>query len=315
MVLMTTTPPLEALRAHFGAQLQEKVPLAPYTAARVGGLADVLITVDSTAGLVHAAHHLWKANLSFFLLGGGSNILISDAGVREVVLLNRARKVVFQQDLEPPQVWAESGANFGSLARQAAGKGLGGLAWAAGIPGTLGGAVFGNAGAHGRDMTDNLGMAEILHHIRGREEWDLRALNYSYRSSALKGQIDQVVILSATLRLENQPDELIREEMEENLRFRRRTQPPGASMGSMFKNPPNDYAGRLLEVAGLKGSEIGGARISSKHANFFINDGQASAADIFALIQKARQAVVKEFGIKLALEVELVGDWSGYELQ
>jgi UDP-N-acetylmuramate dehydrogenase len=262
--------------------------------------------------LAAAARWLWTAGVTFYVLGGGSNILVSDRGVRGVVVLNRARNIEFDQDADPPTVWAESGANFGSLARQAARKGLGGLEWAAGIPGTLGGAVVGNAGAHGQDMGSNLQMAEILHPMRGQEQWNCDRLAFGYRTSALKSSLGEAVVLAAQLALEHRPEEEIQEKMDLFLAYRRKTQPPGASMGSMFKNPPGDYAGRLIEAAGLKGEQIGHAQISPLHGNFFVNLGSASAEDVMALIQLARKTVATKFDLWLELEVELVGDWQEY---
>jgi UDP-N-acetylmuramate dehydrogenase len=240
-------------------------------------------------------------------------VLISDAGVREVVLLNRAREVRFKLQNEAPLVWAESGVNFGRLARQAANRALGGLEWAAGIPGTVGGAVVGNAGAHGGDMAGNLVVAEILQRTGEHEMWSVERLDYRYRSSILKRGEEQVV-LTATLKLTKSTREAVRTKMDQYLAYRRKTQPPGASMGSMFKNPPGDYAGRLIEAAGLKGTRVGDAQISPLHANFFINLGGARAGEIWELLSLVRRAVADQFGVVLELEIEPVGDWTGYEL-
>jgi UDP-N-acetylmuramate dehydrogenase len=249
-------------------------------------------------------------DLPFHILGGGSNVLISDAGVREVVILNKAKNVTFYIDQEPPTVSAESGANFGVVARQAAQKGLTGLEWAAGIPGTIGGAVVGNAGAHGGDTASCLKQAEILQHNQGNRSWSLDQLDFTYRGSALKQLAGEAVVISATLKLAQGDPAEIKSKMDEFLAFRRRTQPPGASMGSMFKNPEGDHAGRLIEAAGLKESRIGEAEISPLHANFFLNHGGATAKDVYALIQQAQQTVKDKFGVKLALEIQLFGDWT-----
>jgi UDP-N-acetylmuramate dehydrogenase len=302
--------PLERLRAQFGSRFQEGIPLARFAAARIGGPADGLIVANSLDELVEITEGLWAAKTAFQLLGGGSNILVSDRGVRGVVVINRARGVRFFPGASPPYVRAESGANFGSVARQAALKGLAGLSWAAGIPGTIGGAVVGNAGAHGADMADNLIVAEILQHTKGRKKWDCEQLGFAYRYSLLKENPGEAVVLSATLRLEASSRAEIQETMDIHLRYRRRTQPPGASMGSMFKNPPGDYAGRLIEAAGLKGLQVGEAQISPLHGNFFINLGGAQADQVKELIDVARSTVANEFGVQLELEVELVGEWS-----
>jgi UDP-N-acetylmuramate dehydrogenase len=306
----------EALGQRPGIRLEANGLLARYSAARLGGPADLLLEVNSAEDLAQAVSLLWKLDQPFMILGGGSNVLISDLGVRGLVILNRARQIKFEETATPPRVWAESGANFGLLARQAAQRGLSGLEWAVGIPGTVGGAVTGNAGAHGGDMAGNIQLAEILHRMDGaekispiREDWPPERFEFAYRSSILKRNPGKAVVLSAILALEHSTTALVQARMEEFNRYRRRTQPPGASMGSMFKNPPDDYAGRLIEAAGLKGSSLGGAEISSIHANFFLNRGEATASDVRALIELARREVSKQFGIQLELEIELVGEW------
>ena len=175
---------LTKIRRTFGERLQENQPLAKFTSARLGGPADALLTAESADQLADIVSALWQLDMPFLLLGGGSNMLISDQGVRGVVVLNKATAVRF--DDGKPSVWAESGKNFGSLARQAARNGFSGLEWAAGIPGTVGGAVIGNAGAHGGDTAGNLELAEVLHLNEGRTSWQVERFKYAYRSSALK---------------------------------------------------------------------------------------------------------------------------------
>lgn len=307
--MMAPALPLESLRTAFGRRLREHQPLARYTSARIGGPADALVDINTADELAEAAQTLWDLGLPFIVLGGGSNLLISDAGVRQVVLFNQANAVRFEEGGGVPSVWAESGAGLGVISRQAAAKSLGGLEWASGIPGTIGGAVFGNAGAHGVDISSTLEMATILHRTDGRKDWTAQDLDYEYRGSWLKRHPGQAVVLSATLALAKRPAAEIRAQMDTFLAYRRLTQPPGASMGSMFKNPPGDSAGRLIEAAGLKGKRIGNAQISSLHANFFLNLGDARAADVHALIREASDAVRKHSGIDLELEIELVGEW------
>jgi UDP-N-acetylmuramate dehydrogenase len=310
MITMTTSLPMNILQAAFLERLEENVSLARYTSARLGGLADVLVRVNSIEELAEAVSTLWAHGISFTILGGGSNMLVSDAGVREVVILNRARAIRFDENGFPPMVWAESGANFGALARQAGQKGLSGLEWAGGIPGTLGGAVIGNAGAHGSDLAGNLMMAEILHQKEGQVYWTAEDLQLGYRSSRLKQNLGEAVVLAAQLRLAQGDHAQIKARMAEYLSYRRKTQPPGASMGSMFKNPQGDYAGRLIEAAGLKGLQVGGAQISDLHGNFFINHGTATARDVYGLIRTAQQTVKAQFGVQLELEIVLIGDWT-----
>ena len=315
--LHSKSPELGPLRAVFGNRMRLHVPLARFTASRVGGPADVLLEVNSADELAQAAIILWDQDIPFVIIGGGSNVLVSDLGIREVVIINRARKVRFDESSQVPTVWAESGANFGVIARQAATRGLSGLEWAAGIPGTLGGAVVGNAGAHGGEVAGNLVVAEILQQrtlmqddVPQRQEWPAERFKFAYRSSVLKQSSRPTVILAALIRLEHASREDVQAKIAQFVDYRHRTQPPGASMGSMFKNPKGDYAGRLIEAAGLKGTRIGDAQISNTHANFFINQGQASASDIFALIQLAKRSVFEKFDIALDPEIELIGDWS-----
>ena len=260
-----------------------------------------------------------------------------------MVLLNKARQIEFDDQSEPPTVWAASGSNFGVIARQAAGRGLSGLEWASGIPGSIGGAIVGNAGAHGGDVAGNLLLAEILHReiedkisdnghppskVIRREEWSVDQFEFGYRSSRLKprfrgeseemevglqGRLEtkqpEVVVLSASLRLNHSTREAVDSRIEQLTAQRRLTQPSGASMGSMFKNPEGDYAGRLIEQAGLKGTRVGDAAISTLHGNFFINYGNASAGDVWDLIKIAKRVVANKFGVNLELEIELIGEW------
>lgn len=304
-----TTPALARLRPVFGSRLQENVTLANYTTARVGGPAAGMVIANTADELAQAALTLWQEQVDFFLLGSGSNVLVSDRGYHGVVILNHARTVKIDAHHEPPTVWAESGANLGTIARQAALRGFAGLEWAGSVPGSLGGAVYGNAGAHGSDMRANLVLAEILHRDSGRREWGAAEMAYAYRSSALKREPGKAVVLAARLQLQHSTPEAVKTLMEQYSEKRRSSQPPGASMGSMFKNPEGDYAGRLIEAAGLKGARSGAAEISPVHANFFVNHGGATASDIYALIGKARKTVEEKFGIRLELEVELAGDW------
>ena len=315
---MISLAQIETLRDAFGDRLQVNVSLKRYTAARIGGNADVMITVSSSAELEKVARYLWQADMPFFILGSGSNILISDAGVRQVVILNKAKKITFNPQTLHPTVWVESGVNFGVLARKAATHGLSGLEWAAGIPGTVGGAIYGNAGAHNSDMSHNLLMAKILHHLHTnddeqheilQEEWPVERFEFDYRNSSLKRHPGRTVVLSAQLKLSKKSPEAVQAKMDEFAAKRHDSQPGGASMGSIFKNPPGDYAGRLIEASGLKGRKIGKVEISEKHANFFINQDSATASDYEALIRLVHKEVLKKQGVDLELEIELLGDW------
>jgi UDP-N-acetylmuramate dehydrogenase len=300
---------LVELRATFGDRMQENIPLSGYTAARIGGPADVLVQVRSADELAQAAGTMWKMELPFVLLGSGSNVLVGDRGVRGVVIVNHSGLVKFNSHAEPPTVWAESGITPNNIAQRAARLGLAGFEWAASIPGSLGGAIYGNAGANDGDMAGNLISVDIIHRDNGRQSWPVMKMEYGYRTSILKRTHPPVVILSAKLAFKRADPQVIQKKMEQFSTRRRLNQPPGASMGSMFKNPQGDKAGRLIEAAGLKGRQIGHAAISTQHANFFINTGETKASDMRALIELAHKAVLDQFGISLELEVELIGEW------
>lgn len=303
------TAVLSALREVFADRVQEHVPLSGFTSARIGGPADILLAVRSADELAQAAQRLWDLDAPFLVLGGGSNTLVSDKGVRGVVLINRARLVRFAARAEPPTVYAESGATLNDIAQRAARLGLSGFEWAASVPGSLGGAVYGNAGAFGGDMAGNVISVELLHRQHGRQTWPLEKMEYGYRTSILKRERQPVLLLAATLKLARGETAAIQAKMAANTEKRRATQPPGASMGSMFKNPPGDKAGRLIEAAGLKGTRIGGAEISAQHANFFINTDNTRAEDMKALLELAQKTVFEKFGVLLEPEIEIIGEW------
>lgn len=302
-----TISAFEILSQHFGNAVQENVLLAPYTSARIGGPADVLIAVKSKEELANAIELIWDNNLPYTILGGGSNVLVSDKGFRGVVVLNRAKEVKFELG-DQPQVWGEAGVVISNLAKRCASKGLAGLEWACTVPGTIGGAVYGNAGAFGGDISGNLIWAEVMTE-NGIEKFSVEQMKYAYRTSVMKRNEIKMVVLSALLGLKNSTVEEVSVKIEQFSERRKATQPPGASMGSMFKNPDGDYAGRLIEAAGLKGTRIGNAEISKVHGNFFINHGDTKAQDVRMLIQLAQKTVQEKFDVTLELEVEFVGDW------
>ena len=302
-----TAIPTDVLRLHFGNAVQENVSLAPYTSARIGGPADILLTVKSADELADVMKVIWEYEMSYTILGSGSNVLVSDKGVRGVVVLNRAKEVHFESG-DQPTVWCEAGVIFSNLANRCASKGLAGLEWAATVPGTIGGAVYGNAGAFGGELSENLIWAEVLTK-KGREKFSVEEMAYGYRTSILKRNEIKAIVLSALLRLKNSVKEDVSVKIEQFSEHRKTTQPPGASMGSMFKNPEGDHAGRLIEAAGLKGTRIGNAEISKLHGNFFVNHGETKAEDIHALIRLVQETVAKKLNVRLELEVELVGEW------
>jgi UDP-N-acetylmuramate dehydrogenase len=312
-----------ALRTRFSQRLRRAEPLVSHTTLRVGGPADLWLTVTALDELIEAVILAGQHQVPVLVLGSGANMLVSDRGVRGLVLQNRCQGVTFppgraKDEADSPHVVVESGVILPSLAHRLAQQGLSGLEWAVGVPGTIGGAIVNNAGAYGSSIADCLVRAELYSPGSGRRGWQpVNWFDYEYRSSRLKrlgaarasGVGEGFVVLQAELVLSRRSPAEIENQMAAYSARRRATQPPGASIGSMFKNPPGDYAGRLIEAAGLKGTQIGGAQISPVHANFFVNQGEAKAADFAALIELARQTVKARFDVELELEIERIGDW------
>ncbi|MCS7060075.1 MAG: UDP-N-acetylmuramate dehydrogenase [Anaerolineae bacterium] len=287
-------------------------PLARYTTARIGGPADLLVEARTVEELVALVNRADEVGMPCIVVGGGANMLVSDAGVRGLVVLNRTRATRFEMKELSARVEADSGVVLATLARECIERGLAGIEWAIGVPGTVGGAVVGNAGAYGTEVATNLHLARVLRRGRQPEYWTPRQLAFAYRQSALKRYRPESrpIVLSALFDLKRDHRVNLERRAAEFQARRRASQPPGATMGSMFKNPPGDYAGRLIDACGLKGARRGGAMISPVHANFFVNTtGQATATDVKALIDLARETVRQQFGIWLELEIELVGDW------
>jgi UDP-N-acetylmuramate dehydrogenase len=212
---------------------------------------------------------------------------------------------------------AESGALMAGVARHSVRESLTGLEWAVSVPGTVGGAVVGNAGAHGGEIKDSLESAQLLDAAGNLVEYGVQDFAYAYRASRLKEHVAlragfNAVVLSAAFRLERGNVEEIRARADQYLQHRRRTQPVEPSLGSTFVNPPGDYAGRLIEQAGLKGARIGGVEVSSLHANFIINPGgvgMATANDVVRLIEHIQTTVEQRSGVRLTPEVQFIGEW------
>ncbi|MBE9508745.1 MAG: UDP-N-acetylmuramate dehydrogenase [Chloroflexi bacterium] len=301
------SPDLSALAAALGQRARRDEPLAQYTAMRVGGPADLLIvceSVDEVAGAVELAR---QHKVPWLLLGGGCNVLVADSGVRGLVIVNRAARIEFDGEA----VRAEAGASLAVLARESVERGLAGLEWAAGLPGAVGGAVVGNAGAFEGDIASRLRSATVLgldgKVVERPNEW----FEFDYRLSRIKREPvgQRPVVLAATFDLPRGDPEALVVKVEEILEWRRTRHPAGATMGSTFKNPPDSHAGYLIEQAGLRGHRVGGVQVSELHGNFFVNTGGVTAADVLTLIEHVRAEVKRQFGVELELEIELVGAW------
>lgn len=299
------------LPAPYDSRLLHGESLARYTAARLGGAADMLyIARESTEELAAVVSAAWEQHIPMRILGGGANVLISDKGVRGLVVINDVTEIQFGEWHDGHNMTATAGVGLTVLARKCQSRGLSGLEWLVSVPGTVGGAIVNNAGAHGGDINRNLCEAVILDAEKGAQLWTREELAYGYRTSALKSRADKrFLVLMGVFALQPDDPQAIQERMDHHIAYRKQTQPPGASLGSIFKNPPGDYAGRLIESAGLKGYQIGGAQVSPIHANFFINTGSATASDYHALIRHVQEVVHKTAGVELEMEVELVGEW------
>ncbi len=305
------TTPAARFRAIVGDRLRVDEPLAAYTTLRVGGPADFLAvarTTDEVVALVRAAVEL---GLPWRVVGRGSNLLIADQGVRGLVIRNAANGVRIGPGDAPDRarVRADAGVSCANLASRAVKEGLAGLEFAVAIPGTIGGAVVQNAGAHGREMVDVLRAVEYLSAEGELATAPVEQLELAYRHSRFKRPPGGEAVLRAEICLTRASPETVAEKVREIRAWRAASQPTEPSAGSIFTNPPGDYAGRLIDAAGLKGLVIGGAQISSKHANFIVNLGGARAADVAALIDRAQAEVERQFGVHLEPEVERIGEW------
>ena len=296
---------LDALAAERGIDLAMDAPLAPITTLRVGGLADRLVAAGSRAELLATLRLARDAETPWFVLGNGSDLVVADAGIRGLVIRNRARSLT----VDELELAADAGAPMALLVRRAASDGLAGLEFGTSIPGTLGGAVWANAGAHGSEMRDVLASAQVWDPRDDSESsLDADACAFGYRESRFKHGAE--VVLAATLALQPGDPAAIAEHVAAYQAQRRASQPlADQNAGSVFRNPPGDHAGRLIDAAGLKGLRIGGAAVSELHANFIVTDRDARAADVRALGDRVQAEVLTRLGVALAYEIEFVGDW------
>ena len=294
-----------AVAEALGDDAEPNAPLARYSWVGVGGPADLLVVAQSRDVLVKAVRLAQDHEVPWRVYGGLTNILLPDAGLRGVVILNRCREVAYG---EGHRLLADAGVVVVKLARDLVARGWGGLTWAVGLPGTMGGAVVNNAGAFGGEISRVLVAADVLGSdgavVRVPVDW----FGFRYRCSKLKGAGQQWLVLRAELQLRPSDPARLADKAADYTARRQRTQPPGRTLGSTFKNPPGDYAGRLIEAAGLKGARCGGIVVSDHHANFFINTGEGTAADFRALVERVQAEVQEQFGVLLEPEIETVAE-------
>ncbi|CAN5572304.1 UDP-N-acetylmuramate dehydrogenase [soil metagenome] len=298
--------------------IQPRARLDLYSTFRVGGPADYLVRAGDEREASLALAWAAQRDLPVTVFGGGSNMLVSDRGIRGLVLVVRrsGRDVgseiqIHEETPESVTVTVPASAPLTWLGREASRRGWTGLTWAVGLPGNVGGATVNNAGAHGTEMKDNLVRLRLVEGDGTVVERDREWLSPEYRMTRLKarGNPKQDVVIDVTLQLGRADAAILQAEAEEHADYRRRTQPTGKCAGSIFKNPPDAFSGQLIEELGLKGTRVGGAEVSPKHANFIVNEDGATASDIIELIQLVQLRVKEATGIELQTEIERVGEW------
>ncbi len=292
--------------------LEKNKLLAPFTTYKIGGPADLFVEVYTTDALVNAITEARRHAIPFFLLGCGANILVTDKGFRGLVIRNRADRITF---LEGGRVLAESGATIANLIEFCRGRGLSGLEHFVDIPSTVGGAMWQNLHFLSPDRAKTMFIAGVVKSSNILTEEGMRRavevgyFQFGYDKSILQKRNDTV--LDVTFQLSQKPGEEIQAVMDSNIAWRSAKQPPLAefpSCGSVFKKIQDVGAGRLIDQAGLKGTRIGGAEVSRKHANFIVNTGNARAADVLELIHLVQQEVKRRLGYELETEITVVGE-------
>jgi UDP-N-acetylmuramate dehydrogenase len=292
-----------------GVKVRVYEPLARYTSMKVGGPADFFVEVENTGALTQVLRALKRNKTNFCLLGNGSNVLVSDRGVRGAVLhlAGDFKKIQWCPEGETPGVKVGAAYAVTQLVREAARKGYSGLEFAEGIPGTMGGALFMNAGAYGSEFEKIIDQVEGFSGEGEAVRLSRKEMTFTYRDSHLP---EGMVVAEVRLRLRHDDSAKVSSRVRELVAKRKAGQPSGyPNSGSMFRNPPGDFAGRLIETAGLKGKTLGYAQISQRHANFIVNRGGAKAEEIRQLMELARAEVKARFGIELEPEVRLLGEW------
>lgn len=280
-------------------------PLKNHTTMKVGGPADLFVEPKDVESVIKAIKIIHEEGVPITPIGRGSNLLVLDEGIRGVVL--KLGEGLNQLEVTGTEVRVGSGYSLVSLATTISKKGLSGLEFAGGIPGSVGGAVYMNAGAHGSDISKILEKALVVFRDGSCEWLSNEEMNYSYRTSVLQKSRPGIVV-EAVFQLKEGDKAAIVAEMQKNKDYRRETQPYNyPCAGSIFRNPLPNYAGQLVEKAGLKGYKIGGAKVSEMHGNFIVNTGSATASDVLALIKHIQNVIMEKFGVEMKTEVEIIG--------
>jgi UDP-N-acetylmuramate dehydrogenase len=302
------------IQRRVGVRVRRDVPLARHTTMRVGGPADLFVEVHHAIELRSLVRLAVAREIPFLILGRGSDLVVADRGIRGLVVLMRAQSWRIEADGERPLFVADAGLPMAKAATETQRAGLAGLEFGLAIPGTVGGAVWANAGAHDQDVAGAIASASVLDAAAGERDLGVGELGLAYRDSRFKhaAATSPEVILGASFALRRSSPEELAERLDEIRRWRQAHQPLGLpSAGSVFRNPaPDASAGQLIEAAGLKGRRIGGAVVSEKHANFIVNDAGGTADDVRRLAELVRAEVARVHGVELAFEVEFVGQWA-----
>lgn len=300
----------ELIRHLDARKIRREEPLAGHSTFRIGGPADVLCLPETVDDVIAVLRWVSDRAVPWMALGNGSNVLFDDAGFRGVVIKIRGNSVtpgtLWQMDQDGDRVKAGAGVSLARLAWFCAAAGLSGAEWASGIPGVIGGSIYGNAGAHGGCMADLLEAVDVI--LPPGEPVTLTAaeIGFQYRRTVLP---PSALIVGARFALQPDPPETIRDRIREYTDYRKRTQPSAdQSAGCIFKNPPGDSAGRLIDAAGCKGWQVGAAQVSDRHANFIVNHGHATCAETLRLIDVIRARVKDRTGVSLDLEVRVVNE-------
>lgn len=286
-----------------GIKISENASLKNLNTYKLESHAKYLIRVETLEGLIDLLKYLKESNINYFILGAGSNIIIDEYFDGAVIKLDGLRKIEVKDNI----ITSEAGAMMGALSCASMDHNLTGLEWAINIPGTVGGSIVGNAGAYKSEMFDSLVKIKVLDENLEIKELKKEDIKHTYRHTDLKGK--NWIVLEATFKLEKGNKEESLELVKDRQERRNKTQPLDMpSAGSVFRNPEGDHAGRLIEEAGLKGYQIGGASVSTKHANFIVNTGNATSNDIKNLIELVHSQVKEKFNVDLVLEQEII-DW------
>ena len=303
---------VKKLSQSFKGSVDERIGMKKFTTFKIGGLAQVIAWPKDTEDLENAVNLALEMELPWQILGAGSNLLVGDGGVNEILI--NLQNGYGQMDVPEPEMEEGkeiihkigAGVKISQAVKQYQKNGYCGLEWAAGIPGSIGGAVIMNAGCMGSCMADLVEWVDLYVPNKGVERIEKADLLFKYRKiNCLEGS----VVLGCGLKIKTEDPKTIRERIVRGLKTRRNSQPLShPSAGSVFKNPEGDFAGRMIESVGLKAKRVGDAQISDLHANFIVNRGRARSRDVLNLIELAREKVQNQFGVLLELEIEIIGE-------